>query len=133
LCDLCDVPADNTSDVKTQVLTADIADAACGLVGADELDIDVEKKLNSRCIGVLMRKLRFEHKDQAGTHKKGWLVGKRELTNLALSYGIVNRDPRPAADTHDPNVTSVTDGHNVTHAEKDQRSEYARVAFDVCM
>ncbi len=117
LCDLCDVPADSTSDAKTQILTADIADAACGIVIADELDIDVEKKLNSRCIGALMRKLRFEHKDQAGTHKKGWLVAKRELANLALSYGIVNRDPSSAADTHDPNVTHVTEGHNVTRRE----------------
>lgn len=117
LCDPCDVPGDSTSDVKTQVLTEDIADAACGLVVADELDIDVEKKLSSRCIGALMRKLRFEHKDQAGTHKKGWLVGKRELANLALSYGIVNREPCSASDTHDPNVTNVTEGHKVTQPE----------------
>ena len=80
-----------------------------------------------------MRKLRFEHDDQCGTHKKGWRVSKRELANLVLAYGIVNRDPQPYADSHDPNVTNVTEGHNVTHTEKDHRSEYARVAFDVCM
>ena len=107
-CDLCDVPTDSTSDVKTQVLTADIADAARELIESEELDIDAEK-LNSRRIGALMRKLRFEHRDQAGTHKKGWLVGKRELANLAISYGIVNREPcSAAADTEDPNVTNVT-------------------------
>jgi hypothetical protein len=116
LCDLCDVAADSTSDAKTQILTADLADAARELIESEELDIDAEK-LNSRRIGALMRKLRLEHKDQAGTHKKGWLVGKRELANLALSYGIVNRDPRSADDTHDLNVTNVTDGHNVTHSE----------------
>ena len=116
LCDLCDVTADSASDVKTRVLTADITDVARELIESEELDIDAEK-LNSRRIGGLMRKLRFEHKDQAGTHKKGWLVGKRELANLMLSYGIVNRDPRSPADTHDPNVTNVTDGHNVTTQE----------------
>jgi hypothetical protein len=113
LCDLCDVSADSTSDAKTQVLTADIADAARELIESEELDIDAEK-LNSRRIGALMRKLRFEHKDQAGTHKKGWIVGTLELANLALSYGIANREPCSAADTHDANVTNVTDGHNVT-------------------
>jgi len=60
-----------------------------------------------------------------------WYLGKRELANLALSYGIVNRKPC-SADTEDPNVTNVTEGHNVTHTEKDHRSEYARLAFDVC-
>jgi hypothetical protein len=130
LCDLCDVPADSTSDAKSQILTADIADVACGLVVADELDIDVEKKLNSRHIGALMRKLRFEHKDQAGTHKKGWLVGKRELANLAISYGIVNREPRSAADTQDPNVTNVTDGHNVTERETSIRVDLDLDSFD---
>jgi hypothetical protein len=57
-----------------------------------------------------MRKLRFTHGDQGGTHKKGWLVGKRELANLAISYGILNIDPCSASDSHDPNVTNVTDG-----------------------
>jgi len=64
-----------------------------------------------------MRKLRFTHGDQGGTQKKGWRVSKREVANLALAYGIVNRDPRSADDTHDLNVTNVTDGHNVTHSE----------------
>lgn len=116
LCDLCDVSVDSTSDAKTQILTADIADAARKLIESEELDIDAEK-LNSRRIGALMRKLRFEHKDQAGTHKKGWLVGKRELANMVLSYGLVNRDPPRANDTQDRNVTNVTDGHNVTQSK----------------
>jgi hypothetical protein len=128
LCDLCDVRADSQMETKTLILTADIADAACGIVVAEELDIDAAK-LESRRIGNLMRKLRFTHRDQGGTHKKGWLVGKRELANLAISYGIVNR-PCSVSDSHDPNVTH---GHNVTHTVKDQRAEYARVAFDVCM
>ena len=132
LCDLCDVPVDSTVDAKTLLLTADITDAACGIVVADELDIDTNK-LNSNRIGNLMRKLRFTHGDQGGTHKKGWRVSKRELANLALAYGLVNRDPRSAPDTQDPNVTNVTEGHNVTHAGRDQRAENPRVAFDVCL
>lgn len=130
--DLCDVAAHSTLDAKTLVLTADIAAAACGIVVAEELDIDAAK-LESRRIGNLMRKLRFTHGDQGGTHKKGWLVGKRELANLAISYGIVNRDPCSVSDSHDPNVTNVTDGHNVTHPAKNQREENARLAFQVCI
>ena len=132
LCDLCDVAADSTVDAKTLVLTGDIADAACGIVVADELDIETNK-LNSNRIGNLMRKLRFKHGNEGGTHRKGWFVTKRELANLALAYGIVNRDPSSAADTEDPNVTNVTDGHNVTHTAQNQRGENARVTFDVCM
>lgn len=64
-----------------------------------------------------MRKLRFTHGDQGETHKKGWRVSKRDIANLAIVYGIVNRDPRAAADTHARNVTTVTDGHNVTQRE----------------
>lgn len=121
LCDLCDVATDSNLDAKTLVLTGDIADAACSIVVADELDIDTDK-LNSRRIGNLMRKLRFTHGDQGGTHKKGWRVSKRELANLALAYGIVNRDPRSAPDTPDPNVTNVTEGHNVTQREPSTRA-----------
>lgn len=113
LCDLCDLPADSMIETKTLILTADIADAASGLVVREELDIDPQK-LESRRIGNLMRKLRFTHGEQGGTHRNGWLVGKRELANLAISYGIVNRNPCSAPDTEDPNVTNVTDGHNLT-------------------
>jgi hypothetical protein len=114
LCDPCDVATESTLDAKTLVLTGHIADAACGIVVADELDVDVEKKLNSRSIGALMRKLRFKHGNEGGTHRKGWLVAKRDLANLAFAYGIVNRDPHCAANTLDSNVTNVTEGHNVT-------------------
>lgn len=114
--DLCDVSGDSSSETKTLILTADIADAACAFIVAEELDIEAEK-LNSRRIGNVMRKLRFTHGSQGGTHKKGWLVAKGELANLAISYGIVNRDPCSAADTQDPNVTNVTEGHNVTQQE----------------
>jgi len=74
-----------------------------------------------------MRKLRFEHGNEGGTHKKGWRVSKREVAKLALAYGIVNRDPPSATDTHDPNVTNVTDSHNVTPSIMGQRADYASV------
>jgi hypothetical protein len=130
--DLCDVAGESASDEKTLVLSGDIAEVVCGIVVAEELDVDVEK-LNSQRMGNLMRKLRFTHGDQGGTHKKGWRVSKREVANLALAYGIVNREHRSADDTHDPHVTEVTDGHNVTRTVRDRRAENARGAFDVCM
>jgi hypothetical protein len=130
LCDPCDVTRDSTDHPTNLILTGDIADAACGIVVREELGIDTEKKLNSRCIGALMRKLRFEHGSQGGTHRNGWHVSKRELANLALAYGIVNRLPGPAADTHDPNVTNITDGHNVTQQETPINSALDVNCFD---
>jgi hypothetical protein len=80
-----------------------------------------------------MRRLRFEHRSQGGTHKKGWRVSKRELWKLALAYGLANRNPNPENHSQYANVTNVTEGHKVTPAGQDLRAEYARVAFDVCM
>ena len=77
-----------------------------------------------------MRKLRFEHGNQSGTHKKGWHVSKRELANLALAYGIVNRKDTFANEVHDHNVTNVTDAHNVTQRDVPINSDFDSRCFD---
>ena len=64
----------------------------------------------------VMRKLRFEHGSQGGTHKKGWYVRKSEVARLAVAYGLANRN-LPESDTYYSNVTNVTEGHNVTQQE----------------
>jgi len=88
------------------------------------------EKLNSRRVGALMRKLRFTHGNEGGTHRKGWFVANRDLANLAVAYGIVNRDPHTADDVDDPNVTNVTDGHNVTQQEAQSASGLDINCFD---
>jgi hypothetical protein len=132
LCDPCDVTQESISDSKALILTDRISTVAKSIVSEDEIDLELNK-LGPLQIGSLMRKLRFEHGDQGGTHRKGWRVSKRELARFALAYGLVNRDAKQSSDSHYSNVTNVTEGHNVTNTERDQRSEYARVAFDVCM
>lgn len=116
LCDPCDVTQESVSDSKTLILTERISTVAKSIVTEDEIDVELNK-LESRQIGPLMRKLRFEHCDQGGTHKKGWRVSKRELCKLALAYGLVHRTGDPASNSHDSNVTNVTEGHNVTQQE----------------
>lgn len=107
-----------------------ISKAAREIVNRDELDVEL-KALEVRPIGSLMRKLRFEHGEQGGTHRKGWRVSKRELARFALAYGLATRKPHSKNESHYPNVT---EGHNVTHTPKNQpRQQNARVNFDVCM
>ncbi len=113
LCDPCDVTHESISDTKTLILTDRISTVAKDIADEDEIDLE-SNKLESRQIGSLMRKLRFEHGSEGGTHKKGWRVSKRELCKLALAYGLVNRNHDPVIDSHYSNVTNVTEGHNVT-------------------
>ena len=68
--------------------------------------------IKSKEIGRKMRRLRFEHGAEGGTHRKGWRVSKREAARLAIAYGPV------ATKTYSTtNVTNVTKGHNVTPRE----------------
>jgi hypothetical protein len=113
LCDPCDVTKATINDAKTLVLTSEISKAAKAIMTEDELDLELHL-LEVRPIGSLMRKLRFEHGNQGGTHRNGWYVGKQELARLALAYGLANRDHHSENDSHYSNVTNVTDGHNVT-------------------
>jgi hypothetical protein len=113
LCDPCDVTKVSINDAKTLVLTSEISKAAKAIMTEDELDLELHL-LEVRPIGSLMRKLRFEHGNQGGTHRNGWYVGKQELARLALAYGLANRDHHSENDSHYSNVTKVTDGHNVT-------------------
>lgn len=109
------------------VLTAHISKSAKDIVKEDELDIELSK-LDPLRIGSLMRKLRFEHGSEGGTHKKGWRVSKREVARLALAYGLANRNPSPVNDSQYSNVTNVTDGHKVTDQENHLGSEDAEVS-----
>lgn len=115
LCDGCDV-CPESSDQKTFILTADIAKAAIKIADDEELDITPD----SRRIGLIMRRQRFDHGDQAGTHKKGWKVSKRAVARLVQTYGLVT-----TSDTHGSNVTKVTEGHNVTFGGVDTEVELA--------
>src|SRR5947209_102874 len=114
LCDLCDVSTEGDVDEKEFVRTADIEAAAKEIAEADELDIDLEK-LGSRQIGRILSKLRFEHGDEGGTHKKGWKVSRRELSRFVRSLGL----------DHSQNVTSVTKRHNVTADESNEDAVFA--------
>jgi hypothetical protein len=116
LSDLCDVRQGTNREAGTLILSAEIANAAKELATGEELDVDLDQ-LQPRQIGRLMRTLRFEHGIQGGTHRKGWFVSKRELASLALSYGIVHREPSSSSESQYSNVTNVTEGHKVTEAE----------------
>ena len=83
--DLCDV-ASESNQSKTFILTADIAAAASTIAEEDELDITLDAKR----IGHMMRKQRFEHGNQPGTHKKGWKVSKQELARFVKTFGLGN-------------------------------------------
>ena len=95
------------TDDKEFIRTADIETAAKEIAAADELDIDLEK-LDSRQIGRILGKLRFEKGNEGGTHKKGWKVSRRELVRFVRAHGLATDN------SHISNVTSVTEGHNVT-------------------
>ena len=107
LCDPCDVTLERVTDDKEFIRTADIETAAKEIAAADELDIDLEK-LDSRQIGRILGKLRFEKGNEGGTHKKGWKVSRRELARFVRAHGLATDN------SHISNVTSVTEGHNVT-------------------
>ena len=106
---------------KKFVRTSDIEAAAKAIAEADELDIDTEK-LGSRQIGRILSKLRFEKGSEGGTHRKGWRVSRRELSRFARSLGLVTN--------YLENVTSVTEGHNVTPDVSETFDE--DVAFEEC-
>lgn len=124
LCTLVTFREETISDVETLILTSDISKAAKDIVNRDELDVE-SKALEVRPIGSLMGKLRFVHGEQGGTDRKGWRVSKRELARFALAYGLATRNRHSENKSHNPNVTNVTEGHNVTHAAKNQRGECA--------
>jgi hypothetical protein len=116
--DLCDVPPETSTEVKTFILTAEIEKAAREIAEADELDIDIDWDLDRarRAVGRTMSKLRFGHGNEGGTHRKGWHVGRREVAQFVRSFGLARC---PAT-----NVTEVTVGHMVTSGD----SEVSNVA-----
>ena len=87
LCDPCDVTFEGVTDEKEFVRTADIEVAAKAIAEAEELDIDVER-LDSRHIGRILGKLRFDKGNEGGTHKKGWKVSQREIARFARALGL---------------------------------------------
>ncbi len=126
LCDPCDLSTEGVTDEKVFVRTIDIEVAAKEIAVSDELDIDLEK-LGSRQIGRILSKLRFEKGSEGGTHKKGWKVSKRELNRFVRSLGLAKSDKSDvnpnSGDSHLHNVTSVTEGHNVTPDDEIERLE----------
>jgi hypothetical protein len=114
LCDPCDVSAEGDFDEKEFIRTADIEAAAKAIAAADELDLDAEK-IGSRQIGRILSKLRFEKGSEGGTHKKGWKVSRHELSRFVRSLGLGQCQ----------NVTTVTEGHNVTKGESDEADAFA--------
>lgn len=117
LCDPCDVSTEGDFDEKVFVRTADIEAAAKDIAGADELDLDLEK-IGGRQIGRTLSKLRFEKDSEGGTHKKGWKVSRRELSRFVRSLGLA----------HGQNVTTVTEGHNVTVNGPDEEAAFSECA-----
>ena len=98
--DDCDVSTETT---KTLILTEKIAHSAKQLAEDEDLDIPID----SRRVGRIMRKLRFEHGDQAGTHKKGWKISKQEVSRFVRSFGLANHKYLTSQTSQ--NVTNVTD------------------------
>lgn len=88
-CDPCDVSLDGVSDEKEFIRTADIEAAAKAIIEVDELDVDVER-LDSRHIGRILGKLRFDKGNEGGTHKKGWKVSQREVARFARALGLTS-------------------------------------------
>jgi hypothetical protein len=114
--DPCDV-SDKDTDEKEFIRTAVIEEAAKAIAKTDELDIDIEK-LDSRQIGRILSKLRFEKGSEGGTHKKGWKVSRREVGRFVRSLGLA----------HAQNVTSITERHNVTGDEASEAAAFAECA-----
>lgn len=134
LCDPCDLTTESVTDEKAFVRTVSIEGAAKEIAEGDELDIDLEK-LGSRQIGRILSKLRFEKGREGGTGKYGWRVSKRELSRFVRSLGLAKSDVNQNTDdSHLSNVTSVTQGHNVTSDadDSDIPSEDADAAFSEC-
>lgn len=117
LCDPCDVSTGGDFAEKEFIRTADIEAAAKDIAGVDELDLDLEK-IGSRQIGRILSKLRFEKGSEGGTHKKGWKVSRKELSRFARSLGLGQCQ----------NVTTVTEGHNVTGDEPNEDAAFAECA-----
>ena len=117
--DDCDV---STEATKTFILSQKIADAAKKIAEDEELDIDID----SRRVGHIMRKLRFEHDSQGGTHKKGWKVSKQEVHRFVRSFGLANGAIKPGAKY----PTSQT-SQNVTNVTASETSDASDIPFIV--
>lgn len=118
LSDHCDV-AEGDWHQKVFVLTADIESAARSIAEAEDLDIDTVFDIDRKTVGRTMRKLRFEHANEGGTHRKGWKVSRAEVARFVKSFGLEQAKEHTGSDTASPllNVTTVTDGHIVTNSE----------------
>lgn len=134
LCDPCDLTTESVTDEKVFVRTVSIEAAAKEIAEGDELDIDMEK-FGSRQIGRILSKLRFEKGSEGGTHKKGWKISRRELSRFVRSLGLAKSDANQNTDdSHLFNVTSVTQGHEVTSDadDSDIPMDKADAAFSEC-
>lgn len=119
LSDDCDVEPDEGGEhQKVFLLTADIESAARSIAEAEDLDIDTVFDIDRKAVGRTMRKLRFEHGNEGGTHRKGWKVSRAEVARFVKSFGLAQAKEHTGSDPSSLLiVTTVTDGHIVTNSE----------------
>jgi hypothetical protein len=60
---------------------------AVAIAKAEELDLDIEA-INSRRVGRLVAKMRFQRSRSGEKRAREWIVSKKELEKLARAYGI---------------------------------------------
>ena len=75
-------------DTPVHLQTKYITEAAKQIAEDEEMGIDPER-INSRSIGWILKRLRFEHKRTANKGSRGWIVTRLQLQKFFIAFGLL--------------------------------------------